>query len=82
MKRVTISVPDAVLDKAQRAVSAGDAENVSAYFVGLVQREPDWALAREAADEIVADAGGVSAAAAEWAREVLLDAEDDELIAA
>jgi len=69
MKRITISVPDEVLEKAQRAVSVGDAESVSAYFSGVAEREPDWVLAREAVSELVADAGGISAAARRKARQ-------------
>jgi len=76
MKRITISVPDDVAAKAQRAVESGDAENVSAYFVGLVQREPDWALARDAASTIASEAGGVSSELKAWARDVL-DLESD-----
>lgn len=52
MKRVTISVPDEVAAKAQRAVDAGDADSVSGYFTQLAEAEPDWVQARTAVDDI------------------------------
>lgn len=51
-KRITISVPDEIADKAQRAADSGQVESVSAYFAELAQREPDWAAAREILDEL------------------------------
>ena len=71
MKRITISVPDEIASKAQRAVDAGDAANVSAYFSGLAQREPDWASARAIVAELVAQIGGVTADDIAWAEETL-----------
>lgn len=71
MKRLTISVPDEIAEKAQRAVRAGNAESVSSYFGELASREPDWAAAREAVDEMIADAGGIPQDARAWAREML-----------
>ena len=71
MKRLTISVPDEVAEKAQRAVRAGAAESVSAYFGDLAAKEPDWVAAREAVDEMVADIGGIPEGARAWAREAL-----------
>lgn len=71
MKRITISVSDEVADKAQRAVAAGVAESVSSFFARIAEREPDWALARAAARNLVADAGGITAEDRTWALESL-----------
>ncbi|MGH8909394.1 MAG: hypothetical protein ACRD0K_23590 [Egibacteraceae bacterium] len=71
MSRVTISVPEQVAAKAQRAVEAGHADSISGYFAGLAEREPDWAEARQALDEMIAEAGGISAADRQWARAAL-----------
>lgn len=71
MKRLTISVPDEVAEKAQRAVRSGDEESVSAYFGHLAEREPDWVTAREAVDEMITDIGGIPDDARAWARETL-----------
>jgi len=71
MKRLTISVPDEVADKAQRAVDAGTAASVSGYFATLAENEPDWVEARAAVDEMIAEAGGVSEEDRAWAREAL-----------
>jgi hypothetical protein len=77
-KRVTISVPDDVAEKARRAVVAGRADSVSSYFVGLAEREPDWAAAVEILDEMLAEAGGATPQDEAWARSVLdLDADLD-----
>jgi len=70
-KRITISVPEEVAAKAARAAKAGHVESVSAYFAQLAQREPDWVAASAALDEMIAEAGGLSAEDSEWAREVL-----------
>ncbi|MGC3956316.1 MAG: hypothetical protein QM804_19090 [Propionicimonas sp.] len=59
MRRLTISVPDEVADKAQRAVAAGRADSVSAYFAGLAQNEPDWVMFREVVADLAAEAGGL-----------------------
>lgn len=66
--RITISVPDDVAAKAQRAVAAGEAETVSGYFTVLAQREPDWVDARAALDEMISDVGGLPGDARDWAR--------------
>jgi predicted Zn-dependent protease len=71
MKRLTISVPDAVALKAQRAVSAGMSESVSGYFAALAENEPDWVLFREVVADLLAEAGGVSDEARTWARDAL-----------
>lgn len=71
MKRITISVPDDVAAKAQRAAETGDAPNVSAYFTRLAQKEPDWASARAIAAEMAAEIGGVSEDDMAWAEETL-----------
>ena len=71
MKRITISVPDDVAAKAQRAVDAGDADSVSGYFAHLAEKEPDWAAARVVIDELIAEAGGLTTDDREWARSVL-----------
>lgn len=60
MKRVTISVPDEVAAKAQRAVDAGEADSVSGYFVQLAEAEPDWVEARAAVDDMLADTDTIS----------------------
>ena len=60
MRRITISVPDDVANKAQRAVEAGEAANVSAYFADVVAREPDWALARGVVRKMIDEIGGLS----------------------
>lgn len=70
-RRITISVPEQVAAKAQRAVEIGDADSVSGYFSGLAEREPDWAAARLVLDEMIAEAGGISDEARQWARDVL-----------
>ncbi|MCL2467381.1 MAG: hypothetical protein FWF02_07410 [Micrococcales bacterium] len=71
MKRITISVPDAVAHKARRAVDTGDVTSVSAYFTRLARREPDWAGARGIIDEMIAEAGGINEEDRAWARESL-----------
>ncbi|MEV6771075.1 hypothetical protein AB0N05_20895 [Nocardia sp. NPDC051030] len=57
MAKITISVPDEIADKANRAVKAGLASSVSAYFTDLAKREPDWAAAAEIMAELSAEAG-------------------------
>jgi len=71
MKRVTISVPDDVAQKAQRAVEAGIEDSVSAYFAHLAENDPDWVEARAAVDELLVDVGQLPAGAGEWARRAL-----------
>jgi Arc/MetJ-type ribon-helix-helix transcriptional regulator len=73
-KRITVSIPDEVAAKAQRAVDAGEVDSVSAYFSRLAEREPDWVAAREAVDEMIAEIGGIPDEARAWAR-ALLDAD-------
>lgn len=75
--RITISVPEQIAAKAQRAVESGHAESVSGYFSGLAEREPDWAEARLALDEMIAEAGGIPEEDRGWARAVL-DADSNE----
>lgn len=70
-RRLTISVPEQVAAKARRAVESGQVENVSGYFSGLAEREPDWAEARAALDEMIAEAGGIPEEDRRWARSVL-----------
>jgi len=60
MKRITISIPDAIFAKAQAAVVSGDQPNISAYISDAVARQPDWALAREALDQMISEIGGLS----------------------
>jgi hypothetical protein len=60
MKRLTISVPDDIAAKAQRAVEADEAPNVSAYFAEIAAREPDWAAGRAAVAAMVEEIGGLS----------------------
>jgi hypothetical protein len=45
MAKITISIPDDIAEKANRAVAAGLAPSVSVWFATLAQREPDWAAA-------------------------------------
>lgn len=70
-KRITISVPPAVAAKAARAAKTGSVGSVSEYFARLAEREPDWVEARSALDEMIAEAGGVSPEARDWAMRVL-----------
>ena len=69
--RITISIPEQIAVKAQRAVESGQAESVSAYFAGLAEREPDWADARTVLDEMITEAGGIFEEDRHWARSVL-----------
>ena len=71
MKRVTISIPDEIAEKATRAVQQNRAESVSAYFVALAEREPDWALAEEAVRELLGSNDEISSKDSDWASEVL-----------
>jgi hypothetical protein len=70
-KRITISVPEEIAQKAARAAEAGEVESISAYFAQLAAREPDWVEANAAIDEMIAEAGGISEADIAWARSVL-----------
>jgi hypothetical protein len=69
--RITISVPEQIIVKAQRAVESGQADSVSGYFAGLAEREPDWADARTVLDEMIAEAGGIPEHDRRWAKSVL-----------
>ncbi len=69
--RITISVPDQIAAKAQRAVASGHAENVSGYFSTLAEQEPDWAEARAVLDEMIAEIGGIPEEDRRWAQSVL-----------
>jgi hypothetical protein len=71
LRRITISVPEAIAKKALRATEAGEADSVSAYFAELAAREPDWAEARAALDEMIGTKKRVSAADRRWAQEAL-----------
>jgi hypothetical protein len=71
LRRITISVPEEVLAKAQRAAGAGQVESVSGYFATLAMREPDWVEAQAVLDEMIAEAGGLPAEVRAWARSVL-----------
>jgi hypothetical protein len=71
LKRITISVPEEIAAKAQRAAEPGEVESVSAYFARLAAREPDWAEAESVLNEMIAEAGGLSDEARAWARSVL-----------
>ncbi|WP_206442900.1 hypothetical protein [Candidatus Protofrankia californiensis] len=70
-RRITISVPEEIAAKAQRAADAGQVESVSAYFAGLAAAEPDWAQAQEILDQMIEEAAGLDDAARGWARLVL-----------
>jgi hypothetical protein len=70
-RRITISVPEEIAAKAQRAADAGQVESVSAYFVRLAAAEPDWAAAETVMNEMISTAGGLPDAARAWARAVL-----------
>jgi hypothetical protein len=70
MKRLTISVPDSIAAKAQRAVDAGEAgeaESVSGYVGQLAETEPDWAAARGVIDALILESGPISAEDRAWA---------------
>ena len=71
LKRITISVPEHIAQKAARAAEAGQVESVSAYFVQLADREPDWVEASVAVEQMIAEIGGLSAEETSWARAVL-----------
>lgn len=71
--RITISVPNDVAAKAQRAVAAGQADSISAYFAALADSEPDWADAGDTLTAMITEAGGLSEDARAWARDVLAD---------
>jgi hypothetical protein len=71
LRRITISVPEEIAAKAQRAAESGQVESVSAYFAHLAAAEPDWAQAREVLDEMIAEAGGIDEDARARARAVL-----------
>ena len=77
ISRITISVPEQIAAKAQRAVESGQADSVSGYFTALAEREPDWAQAREVLDEMIEEAGGIPDEDRRWARSVLGLGEDD-----
>lgn len=77
LKRVTIRVPEEVLAKARRAVDEGRAASVSAYFVRLAAREPDWVAAQKVIDELIAEMGGIDPETEAWVDSVLGDDEDD-----
>jgi hypothetical protein len=71
MKRITISVPEEIAAKAQRAAEAGQAESVSAYFAELAAAEPDWVEAQGIVDELIDEIGGLPDDARAWAKSVL-----------
>jgi hypothetical protein len=76
-KRITISLPEAIADKAARAAEAGEVESVSAYFAQLAAREPDWVEAQAVMDEMLADSGRLTDEEVAWARKVLGIADAD-----
>ena len=80
MKRITISVPDGVAQKAQAAVQAGMADSVSAYFARTVEQAPNWAAAREVTRELLAECGRPTAADEEWVRVALGIVDQDALL--
>jgi hypothetical protein len=81
-KRITISVPEGIAAKAQRAAEAGVVESVSAYFAELAAREPDWVEARAVLDEMLAEVGDLSSDDVAWAQEVLRASEPSSIDAA
>ncbi|MGH3870784.1 MAG: hypothetical protein ACRDSR_04590 [Pseudonocardiaceae bacterium] len=44
---------------------------MSGYFTGLAEREPDWAQAHAALDEMIEEASGIPEEDRRWARSVL-----------
>lgn len=76
--RVTISVPEEIVAKAQRAVESGQTGSVSAYFTELAEKAPDRAAVREALDEMKSQVGTVSSEDKQWARQALGLEEEDE----
>lgn len=70
MKKITISIPDEIADKADRAVNAGQAASVSAYFTTLARREPDWAAAGQLMGRLGVEAG-VTQEDLDWADSLL-----------
>jgi hypothetical protein len=71
LKRLTIRVPEEIFEKACRAVAEGRFDSISAYFVGMAAREPDWTRARTIIEKMIEDAGGIDDEAEEWADRVL-----------
>jgi hypothetical protein len=71
MKRITISVPQEIAEKAQRAADAGLADSVSAYFAGLAAREPGWAAAEAVVSTMIEEAGGLTDSDQDWVKTVL-----------
>ncbi len=71
LKRITISVPEEIAEKALKATHAGHAESVSAYFAQLAVREPDWADAKQIIDDLIDEAGGRTDADRAWAHSML-----------
>jgi hypothetical protein len=79
LRWILISVPEGVAANAQRAVDVGLADSLSDDFVGLAIIEPDWALAREVADGLIDEIGGIDLDARAWVRSVLGLADDGNL---
>lgn len=76
-RRITISLPEEIAAKAQRAVDSGQVGSVSAYFAELAEREPDWAEAQRITEAVLAELGEVSTEDEEWVDSVLGEENDD-----
>lgn len=69
--KIAISVPDDVAADARRAVSAGEAASVSAYFSEAAARQRRSETLSQFVDDLLAEHGPPSAADYAWADEVL-----------
>jgi Arc/MetJ-type ribon-helix-helix transcriptional regulator len=71
MKRITVSLPDELVDAASRAVEAGYARNISAFVAGALREHER----RESLEKLLADWNSESPVPDEVARQI--DAELD-----
>jgi hypothetical protein len=70
MRRVTITIPDATLERVQATVVHGGASSVSAYFADLAAQQTREDDLLELIDRLDGELGAPSAADVEWARRV------------
>ncbi|WP_306366289.1 ribbon-helix-helix domain-containing protein [Nocardiopsis sp. CC223A] len=70
-RRITVSIPEEILAKVQKAVDSGQAASISAYITEIIRNQPDWADAELLAAEILAESGEPTAQDKEWVENVL-----------
>lgn len=70
MQRVTITMPDDVLEEVRRRVADGRARNVSSYISSLVEESVRTDGLLELLDELDAEEGPPSEEAQRWGREL------------